>query len=105
MEHAVKSPRPTIHPHVVSRHAFSIFAIFLLCSWLAPSARPAIEGYCWPISAAPGEVMEFKVSGTGPIDVTFLRQKADASGVVSIPVGSTNINASLQPVPFDPARN
>jgi hypothetical protein len=42
-----------------------------------------LEGYVWPLSAAPGETIEFKVSGRGSGEVTFYRHKANAKGVTS----------------------
>lgn len=36
------------------------------CSWppLDCQLPPLVEGYCWPLSASPGEIIEFKVSVT-----------------------------------------
>ena len=45
------------------------------------------------------------VSGRGPGGATFLRHKADASGVTSIRMGSRSFRAVVQSVPADPVRN
>jgi hypothetical protein len=40
-----------------------------------------IEGYCWPLSAAPGERIEFKVSSSSAYQVTYLRLKTSGGGL------------------------
>jgi len=61
-------------------------------------------GYCWPLSAAPGEAIEFKVSSSGRSDVRFFRHKADVYGVVSVETGSTTFVPAVQAVPPEPDR-
>ena len=54
----------------------------------AASAALGIEGYCWPLSAAPGEQIDFHLSSEGTVDVVYARHVADATGVRSVPVGT-----------------
>src|SRR5262249_36596522 len=46
-----------------------------------------LEGYCWPLSAAPGQTIEFKVSSASPYRVTYLRLKTQPNGELGIPMG------------------
>ena len=69
---------------------------FALVTLFSIDAQAKIEGYCWPLSAALGEVIEFKVSGTGSSQVTFFRHNANSSGVTSIPMGSTTFVPTVQ---------
>jgi hypothetical protein len=56
------------------------------------------EGYAWPLSARPGETIEFMVSGLASSTVDFFKHTAGAEGVDSIPKRSTNFVPSFQPV-------
>ena len=48
---------------------------------------PAIEGYCTPISAAPGESIDFRMStGADAFTVTYLRLKQQEDGSLGIPM-------------------
>jgi len=54
-----------------------------------------MEGYCWPLSAFPGETVEFKVSSPAPYQVTYVRLKTQTNGDLGIAMGD--------PIGFDPA--
>jgi hypothetical protein len=68
------------------------------------SGRP-IEGYCWPLSAAPGEVISFHMSGEGASTVTFQRHLSTSDAVDSVPAGAQTFTAVRQPVPAAPWRS
>ncbi len=60
-------------------------------------APVSIEGYCWPLSAGPGETIEFKVSSGSACIVTYLRLKTQANGDPGIPMGPpADVAASIQ---------
>jgi hypothetical protein len=67
------------------------------------SLRP-IEGYCWPLSAAPGEVISFHMSGEGASTATFARHVSTTDAIDSFPAGSHSFTAVRQPVPAAPWR-
>jgi len=68
----------------------------------APRADAAIEGYCWPMSAAPGEVVSFMVSSTSDYTVSFARYERDGDSNTSIPVTAPMpVTGGAQPVPPD----
>jgi hypothetical protein len=69
----------------------------------ASSLRP-IEGYCWPLSAAPGGVISFHLSGEGAAVADFQRHLSTTAEVDSLPVGSREFTALRQPVPDEPWR-
>ena len=71
----------------------------------AVRAQGTLEGYCWPLSAAPGSSINFCLSGQGSTSVYFYRHKANASGLTSIPLGSTNVVTSLQVITDTSARD
>ncbi|HXJ61423.1 MAG TPA: N,N-dimethylformamidase beta subunit family domain-containing protein [Verrucomicrobiae bacterium] len=64
-----------------------------------------IEGYCWPLSAAPGETIDFHVSGAGPTAVTFLRHSSTTLSVSSTPMGTATFFSSWQPTPSNVIAN
>jgi len=69
---------------------------------LASPAGAAIEGYCWPLSAAPGEVVSFMVSSSTDFSVTFARYERSGDSNTSIPVTSPMpVTGVEQPVPAD----
>jgi hypothetical protein len=43
-----------------------------------------IEGYCWPLSALPGETIEFMVSSPSAYQVTYSRLKAQPGGALGV---------------------
>jgi hypothetical protein len=61
-----------------------------------------IEGYCWPLSAFPGETLEFKVSSPSSYQVTFLRLKAQPGGGLGVPMApAESFPASAQTTAAD----
>jgi hypothetical protein len=62
------------------------------------------KGYCWPLSAAPGEEIDFKISGKGAFGITWFRHKANRFGLSSLPMGTTNCVTRIQPVLDDVKR-
>jgi hypothetical protein len=57
----------------------------------------SLEGYCWPLSAFPGETIEFKVSSPSPYEVSYIRLKSQPDGDVGVPMGgAVNLNSSVQ---------
>jgi hypothetical protein len=67
------------------------------------SLRP-IEGYCWPLSAAPGEQIAFRTSGTGDSVASIQRHTSVSAAVDSDVVLQVPFVASRQPVPDSPWR-
>jgi hypothetical protein len=63
------------------------------------TAIKPIEGYCWPLSAAPGEVIAFRLSALGDGSVTYNRHRS--LGVEPDPewVGEDTFTAEFQPTP------
>jgi hypothetical protein len=60
----------------------------------------ALEGYCTPLSAAPGQTIELKVSASAAYQVTVLRLKRQPDGTVGIPMGPpVSLGANPQAVP------
>ncbi len=52
-------------------------------------AMPVIEGYCTPLSAAPGGSIDFRMStGADAFTVTYLRLKQQADGSLGIPMAN-----------------
>jgi hypothetical protein len=45
---------------------------------------PPLEGYCWPLSAAARETIEFKVSSPSAFQVSYLRLKPQTSGDLDV---------------------
>ncbi len=68
--------------------------------FVRPQQTATVEGYCLPISAAPGETVSFKVSARSAYEVTYLRLKPQANGPSGIPLGETfSVEAGLQDIP------
>ncbi len=69
--------------------------------WLIqPLPTSTLEGYCTPLSAAPGQTLEFKVSSSTAFQVTGLRLKRQPDGSVGIPMSApVDVGAMVQPVP------
>ncbi|WP_210481182.1 N,N-dimethylformamidase beta subunit family domain-containing protein [Naasia sp. SYSU D00948] len=72
--------------------------------WVGESSLRPIEGYCWPLSAAPGEVISFHMSGEGASVAEFQRHVSISAAVDGFPAGSQSFTATRQPVPPDPGR-
>ena len=68
------------------------------------SVRP-IEGYCWPLSASPGGVISFHMSGEGASTASFQRHVSTTVAVDSLFAGAQTFTADQQPVPVDPGRS
>jgi hypothetical protein len=67
--------------------------------WVAKSSLRPIEGYCWPLSAAPGEVIAFRMSGAGESVASFQRHSSTSATVDSVPVQDVPFTAKRQAVP------
>jgi len=67
--------------------------------WLGEASVRPIEAYCWPLSAAPGETIDFFVSGEGPSHARFQRHTSTSDDVDSVTVMSLDFDAVGQTVP------
>jgi hypothetical protein len=57
--------------------------------WVGRNTGLPPEGYAWPLSAMPGQTIDFHVSGVANPAVTFFRHTTNSQGaVVSTPMGS-----------------
>lgn len=72
--------------------------------WVARSSLRPIEGYCWPLSAAPGESVSFHLSGTGESVATLRRHTSTSATVDSVAVTEVPFTATRQAVPPSPWR-
>jgi hypothetical protein len=72
--------------------------------WVGKSTVRPIEGYCWPLSAAPGESVSFMVSGEGPSLAVFTRHISVGATVTDIPMGTRNFDSGAQAIPPTPWR-
>jgi hypothetical protein len=70
--------------------------------WVGESSLRPIEGYCWPLSASPGETIAFHLSGEGASTATFERRVSTSAAVDAFPVDSQSFAATRQAVPADP---
>ncbi|HSK25837.1 MAG TPA: VCBS repeat-containing protein [Jiangellales bacterium] len=61
------------------------------------SVRP-IEGYCWPLSAAPGEHVSFMTSGGGAATATIRRHTSTSTAVDSVTVHQEDFDSPTQPL-------
>ena len=68
------------------------------------TVRP-IEGYCWPLSASPGETVQFMVSGDGPTHAVIQRCTSTSRAVDTVDVMSLDFNSGPQLVPSDAVRS
>lgn len=59
--------------------------------------RP-IEGYCWPLSARPGEHIGFYISSFGNTTITFNRHRSFDTTVESIPMGTISFEGTLKTI-------
>ncbi len=73
--------------------------------WVGVSSLRPIEGYCWPLSAAPGESISFRMSGSGQGVASFQRHISTSPAVDSLPMHSTPFSATRQTVPAAPWRS
>jgi hypothetical protein len=63
------------------------------------SMRRPIEGYCWPLSASPGETIRFMVSGQGASHAVIKRHTSTSITIDSEAVMTLDFDAPAQPVP------
>ncbi len=73
--------------------------------WVGESTLRPIEGYCWPLSAAPGETIQFMVSGEGPSQAVIQRCTSTSSVVDRVDVMTVDFDAIAQPVPATAVRS
>ncbi|MBI2765789.1 MAG: hypothetical protein HYX53_07745 [Chloroflexi bacterium] len=86
--------------------AFNGVAVTLGGGWLpGPATAAAAEGYCWPLSAAAGDTIQFMVSAESPYNVTYLRLHPGDDGI-GMPFGGPNPHpGGVQGVPVEPWRD
>lgn len=72
----------------------------LLRLWSSTS-RP-VEGYCWPLSAAPGQRISFMTSGGDECTATIRRHTSTSSVVDSETIATVDFNSPTQPTPAEP---
>ncbi len=90
--------------HRAAALSFVCRGIFLLvlgsgCAVRCATAA-ALEGYCWPLSAAPGDTVAFMVSSTATYQVTFMRYHRLNDGNVGTALATlTNLPAGVQAAP------
>lgn len=72
--------------------------------WVGTSSARPIEGYCWPLSAAPGEVVTFFLSGTEESVAAVRRHTSTSAAVDSVDVQEVSFTATRQAVPPAPWR-
>ena len=73
--------------------------------WVGESTLRPIEGYCWPLSASPGETIQFMVSGDGPSQAVIQRCTSTSSIVDTVDVMTVDFDAVAQPVPATAVRS
>ena len=66
--------------------------------WLGKSSVQPIEGYCWPLSAVPGENISFMISGGGSSTASFKRHTSISSVVDSVQMQDLNFMSTTQKV-------
>jgi hypothetical protein len=67
--------------------------------WVGKSTPHPIEGYCWPLSAAPGETIQFMFSGEGPSHAVIQRNTSTSSAIDSVNVTTLDFVATTQTAP------
>lgn len=67
--------------------------------WVGQSSLRPLEGYCWPLSASPGETIRFMVSGEGSSRAVFRRYTSTSLAIDSVAVMAIDFDAAAQPVP------
>jgi hypothetical protein len=68
------------------------------------TVRP-MEGFCWPLSAAPGEAISFHVSGEGESGAVFQRHISTSRAVEATVAGSASFTAARQATSESPWRS
>ena len=69
--------------------------------WMGKSSVRPIDGYCWPLSATPGQDIAFMMSGEGPSSAVFSRHVSVDENVTSFPMGVFGFNPVRQAVPSE----
>lgn len=69
--------------------------------WVGSSMPRSIEGYCWPLSAAPGESVGFALSGRGQASVEFARHSSLDASIDRVVVGHATVALASQLIPPD----
>lgn len=72
--------------------------------WVWTSHDRPIEGYCWPLSAAPGGTISFHTSGGGASTATFRRHTSTGNSVDSTTMHSVPFTSPAQDTPALPFR-
>ena len=67
--------------------------------WVGVSPTRPIEGYCWPLSARPGESISFHLSHDGDAVASIQRHTSTSETVDSTEVGSVTFTARHQVAP------
>ncbi len=67
------------------------------------TARP-VEGYCWPLSAEPGERISFMTSGGDACTATIRRHTSTSTVVDAQTVTQVDFDSPVQPTPAEPWR-
>jgi hypothetical protein len=74
--------------------------------WLFQAVTGSVDGYCFPISVAPGEMLEFKVSAGSDYQVRYLRLRLESDGTVGVPMAAPfAATRELQNIPAEPWRD
>jgi hypothetical protein len=74
--------------------------------WFLQQQTAGVEGYCTPLSVAPGETIEFKVSAGEDYEVTYVRLKQQDDGSVGLAVtGTISVSAGVQNTPAEAWQN
>jgi hypothetical protein len=60
--------------------------------------RP-VEGYCWPLSASPGETIQFMISGQGSSQALIQSHSSVGNAIDSVTMTTLNFDAVEQPLP------
>ena len=68
--------------------------------WVGKNTGLPPEGYAWPLSASPGQSIQFRASGVGSPHITFFRHTTDAKGaVLSLEMGTTVWRPAVRSLP------
>ena len=73
--------------------------------WIWASRERPVEGYCWPLSAAPGETISFRTSGGGACTATFRRHTSTGGTVDSTVMHAVQFTSPTLTTPAEPYRN
>ncbi len=66
------------------------------------SAVRPVEGYCWPLSAAPGQHLSFMTSGGDACTATVRRHTSTSADIESQTVKQVDFQSPVQPTPAQP---